>query len=394
MGTLTYTLVLLGLLPAIREQQANKREDKAAEAVRLPIEAALDGRIWVEARVNGSEPLLFLLDTASNLTMIDRSRAEALGLAGEGREAWDTPGAEPLRFSRVPRVTLELGGLRTEEHDVAITPLKMWAPRPPGGLIGAPFLNRFVVEIDMDAGSLVLHDPKTFRYRGAGRVVPMTLREELPSVPVRVRTSGGAAEGLFHVDTGASLALLLYRHFVDQHRLFRPDESREMQGRSLGGATREARTRADFTLGRDRYREAIVHYWVVDRGSAATGADAGILGMDVLRRYHTILDYAGKRMILEPGELHGVPWDYEYSGMKVKRDGRSIVVDTVDPKSQAGDAGLQVGDRILASDGRGLAGPDLTAFRRSLRQDGRTHLLRIGRGDQVLDLQLKMLDIR
>ncbi len=281
-----------------------------------------------------------------------------------------------------------------EEHDIAIAPLKMWAPRPPGGLIGAPFLNRFVVEIDMDAGILVLHDPKTFRYRGAGRVLPMRLSEGLPSVRVRVRTSSGAAEGQFHVDTGASLALLLYRHFVDQHRLFRADESREIQGRSLGGATREVRTRADFTLGRETYREAIVHYWVVDRGSAANGPDAGIIGMDALRRYHTFLDYAGKRIIFERGELYGVPWDYEYSGMRVKRDGTSIVVDTVDPKSQAGDAGLRAGDRILASDGRDLTGLDLPAFRRSLRQDGRTHSLRISRSDQVLDVQLKMLDIR
>lgn len=262
------------------------------------------GRIMVPVRVNGSEPLSFLLDTGYSLTMISPRHAEALGLKRTG--AITIAGIAGNEETDVfTGAKLDLGRATYQPRRVAALP-PGGDSRRRDGVLGSGFFRQFVVEIDLETRKLTLHSPDKFTYAGTGEVCPLSFRNTTPIIEAAVQTPGGSlVKANFEIDTGCTGGLCLGRDFVDQHKLIESDDSTRSSARQgVGG---DARTKVgrlpQLRLGRQVVAKPTANFFL--EGSPVDAGLAGHIGMEVLRQFKVIFDYSRRQMILEPIPAEG-----------------------------------------------------------------------------------------
>src|SRR5437016_8843235 len=163
-------------------------------ALRIPFELT-SNVIFLQVRVNGSEPLWFVLDTGAAGTVLDASRAKMLGLKVSGGGNIEGAGENTAAAGMAKDVPFNLTGLDFQAREIAVLPLSNlnhYVGRVVDGILGHNFFSRFVVEIDYAARTLNVYDPKTFQYSGTGDSIPLELKDNAPSVRARLTLPGRA----------------------------------------------------------------------------------------------------------------------------------------------------------------------------------------------------------
>src|SRR5712692_1425789 len=180
--------------------------------------------IFVQAQINGSQPLWLLVDSAAGFPWIlDSQRASQLRLPLAGKAAgWGT-GEDPFALAFADGTSVNLGGCELNNQTVAATSLnslQRYAGRQLDGILGYELFNQYVVEIDYTSGTINLYDPAGYEYSGPGQSVPVELENNHFLARVRITLWGETVEGKFLVDTGAGqIAAALTRPFVDSNKL-------------------------------------------------------------------------------------------------------------------------------------------------------------------------------
>jgi hypothetical protein len=136
---------------------------EAGPPTAVPIRLTENGRILVEASVDGAPPVTMMVDTGSPIVVIDRILADGLKLPGMGqgsiaaergpvdvswvlayRLAAGNVATPPLEAAAVSSTSDLLADLSSEAHE------RVW------GLLGGSFLSRFAVTIDYPGKRLLL----------------------------------------------------------------------------------------------------------------------------------------------------------------------------------------------------------------------------------------------
>lgn len=399
-------LVVLALVPGVfthPQQVPAPVKSPAKSLVTIPADVTSYGGIFLRARVNNSQPLWFVLDSGSiSPFVIDTRRARVLGLKLQGyltREGGAGPGAYEVALTS--GVSINLSGLKFVDQTAAVIAfdsLEAQAGRPLDGLVGIDLFTRYVVEIDYRGNKVSLYDPQTYSYSGAGESIPLTLRDGHFFVPAKIEMPGRPRlDGQFLIDTGGGLVTaVLTTPFAQSNSLPAPTQ-RAISDRSLsglGGETRLLVSRAtSFTLGNLSVREPII-YVSQDRGGALASSDfAGLIGSEILRRFKVVFDYARGRLILEPNALYAEPVEYDMSGISLRAYGddfRTFRVYQVLEDSPAAEAGLHVGDVLVAIDGVAASRFTLDEINQMLKQQGREYKLSFKRAGGALSVKIKM----
>jgi hypothetical protein len=147
----------------------------SAADVALPFELAT-GHIILQASVNDSPPLSFILDTGDKYGIIDLDRAKALNLALGRSIAVHGVGPQTTPGAFVKDATFRAAGLPGFSQPITIAmPLAGISAKighAVDGIIGADFISEFVVELDYAGSRMVLHQPSAFSYTGPGVTLP------------------------------------------------------------------------------------------------------------------------------------------------------------------------------------------------------------------------------
>jgi hypothetical protein len=172
------------------------------------------------------------------------------------------------------------------------------------GIVGYEIFNLFVVEIAYATGLITLHDRATFKYRGAGSVVPIDLEDNRWYATATVLLdSGEPFSGKFLVDTGAGqIAAALTRPFVDGHGLLRLSASsvRSRVHHALGGVTRSfVKNARVFRIGAARMTNVAVDLSRDATGLLASSHYDGVIGGYLLREFTIIFDPFRHQMVFE-----------------------------------------------------------------------------------------------
>lgn len=346
------------------------------------------GAIYVPALVNGDSAWL-MFDTGLSHSGLDRDWARSVG----AMPATDTSATAVVG-------SLRLGDLKLDNYRAALYPLgglSEASGRLQQGLLGHDVLHRFAVEIDYPTRRVRLFDATSYRYQGPGAAVPFTPDADLPLLRAKIKVRGRRAiPARLLLDTGASgLCLILTAPFVEQHGLASVAPAIEAPiGTGLVGELHGTIVRLqELELGRLRVASPTTGLGGEYKGFLGRTDIDGVIGNAVFEGSRLIVDYARRRVIIEPRVAAGSLCDYDMSGLRLVARGpglRRVLVDYVVPKSPSSDVGIKAGDELLVIDGHGVADADLSDVRRMLRVEGAMHHLILRRDADTIRVALRL----
>ena len=348
----------------------------------------------------GDRPLDFILDTGAGATFFDLHTAERFGInlgpsfVGRGAGAGTIAGAQ-LSDARV-----RLAGSPLVQPVPSALDLSRLPPREGhrvDGILGYDFIKRFVVAIDYVKQELRLYDAASFKYEGSGTSIPVTFSANHPHVDAEVGLSDGTTlKGRMVVDVGAAGSLSLTKPFVEENHLrdrVGPTIHRRAGGGVGGAVMADVGRVASLKLGAVEVARPVTSLVGDSAGVMSGNAEwVGNIGGDILRRFTVFLDYAHRRMILEPHPGVEEPFEADMSGLGLIMDDSltTAAVDYVVPGMAATDAGLVAGDTLVSIDGKPANAAAIRELRKRFRRDGERVVLTVRRGGEVKTVTLVM----
>ena len=253
-------------------------------------------QVMLPASVNGSDRLIFMLDTGFSMTMIRPDLAGALNLRRVG-EITVVGIAGEDKASTFEGAIFDIGGARYSTRRLgAMQPTR----RRRDGIIGSGLFRQYVVAIDARARTLSLFYPSNFTYCGRGEVVPLKFRRSTPIISASVNIPGREPiPGEFEIDTGCDSAVCLGHEFTSTHRLLPSADTHAGTKYGVGGGARtQSGHLPELQIGKLKIVKPETDFFI--EGSPVDRGLAGHIGMEALRQFHVIFDYSRKQMILEP----------------------------------------------------------------------------------------------
>lgn len=344
----------------------------------LPFEYFGGTRIFVRATVNG-RPVLAMLDSGASSTVLDRRFASRLGLSQAGDLTGQGAGGS-TQYSVVKGLEVQLGDLGWNGGDAVAIDLSAVEKQVDHALpivLGGELFRDAVVEIDFKRRRIAFHKPSSFRAAPNAHAVALTPAGENQAISVLVE--GRPAKLLF--DLGNAGAVDLFPRFWEQPGFVGNRRTSTTFAGGVGGMSVQKVTMLrTIALGGATFKE--VPSRLEDRQSslaARSGDLDGNIGMGVLSRFHLVVDFPHHRVLFEPPVDVDTPFRVNHAGLTLQPGSMGSKVLYVAPKSPAAIAGINVGNVIVAVDGRSAAGRDGTW------QDGpigRTVRLRLADGQE------------
>jgi hypothetical protein len=259
------------------------------------------------------------------------------------------------------------------------------------GIIGGEFIRQFVIDVDYQARTLTLHDPKTYHYAGTGQILPLDFTGDNHPVVTATVTPAGASplERRFVLDLGSGGSLILHSPFVAEQHLLAPGTPtvRAIGSAGAGGRTTGQIGRVDtLQMGSLTLKNVLTMFSEDQAGAMANPALAGNIGAQIANRFRIVLDYSRKQLILEPSAAFGDPFDRAFSGVALRADGpgyHTFHVREILEQSPATEADIHEGDVITAINGTPASGLTLSGIN-ELFEKPVTYVLTIQRGGQTL----------
>ena len=278
---------------------------------------AFDGRPILKVRINGQkEPLRFVLDTGSGMSVISEKTASKLGLniIARGGMARAVGGAGKFEIVYGFLSSLEVGEVRVENVPVYIRHF-FDDKVPVDGYLGLAVITRFLASVDYGDRTFKLVRPKQtdnldLLQKTVGNLKPPVT--DFVEIPVRTTSSGFLSgevrlDGIvkpqnFIIDTGASISVVSEKlaaleelaEFMTPHR---------MRVFGAAGVTDDVKTmllpRVMLgTLIREQINAAVLDLESVNETTGFT--QAGILGGNFLRHFRVSFDFRRGVIRLEP----------------------------------------------------------------------------------------------
>lgn len=382
----------------VRQPLKNVQFVNGHSALNIPFEL-IANVIVLKVRVNNSKPLKFMFDTGASFSLLSTRSAAALNLKPVG-SAKATGVGGSVEGSLADGVSLSVAGATVRHQRLALIPLEVpfCEAKDIVGIIGYEFIKEFVVEINYEAQTISLFEPASFQYRGHGEAFPLIIKGT-PRFHARIALPGKPQiEGLFEIDTGSDGVLTLNSPFVKRQNLLSALTSQVANSdRGLGGESQRVDARlASLQLGRFKFNAPIVGFSTAaeGQGSMAVEDNDGPLGNEIMRRFKVTIDDSRRLMMLEPNAHFSEPFESNMSGIEIESEGkdcRVFKVIGITEKSPAAEAGILVGDEIVAIDGKPANQFTSTQIEKLWTQDGAERSLTLRRNgkEQVMKIKLR-----
>jgi hypothetical protein len=266
---------------------------------RLSIARAISGHVLTKASIDGGEAGWFILDTgAGGSTLIDETFGKNIDASPLGSiPAVGVLGKMRMTVRRARSLTI--GPLTIERPFLLEQDLSFLSPihdEPIVGILGYDVLARCVVEIDLGEDAFLFHDPRRFASATASAWAwqPLVLSYRIPVVPGSYE---GGRQGFFRIDVGAAGPgfgnVAFHSPAVEREQLLR---NRKAQEADLGGNPIAIGTLEYFELAGCRFDRPTVVFAKGESGPLSDEWTDGNIGVDFLKPFRLILDYANTRM--------------------------------------------------------------------------------------------------
>ena len=315
---------ILGLIAFLRYlgKQGSLYVPAGESRASIPFEAT-DNRPILQVRVNGSkEPLRFVLDTGSGMSVISEETAKRLNIrpVARGGLARAVGGGGKFEIVYGYLSSLELGEVKVQSVPVYIR--KFFDTNiPVDGYLGLSVISKYLAAIDYGTRQMSLVrqnqsdqlEPWTVkRPEGILSLAPLSTTDGSVEVPLRSTSSGflsgevtldGFDKSLnFIVDTAASITVISEKLSQEEHLLDLLQPSK-MRVYGAAGVTEDVKLlqlpRLSLGLSKlEKINAAVLDMEPVNETAGFT--QSGILGGNFLRHFRIYFDFARGTMRLEP----------------------------------------------------------------------------------------------
>lgn len=380
--------------------KSQQREQEMPAGKRTVIPFKLVGnKIYLSVSVNGRKPSSFVLDTGAPCWVIDADHARTLKLPLNDEmeiQAMGAAGSATSTIYQLSDLTMGLAEYQLQRQTAITLPMpnvKLGYPHIQG-IVGGDFIGRFVIEFDFINEIMTLHDPASYEYQGDGALIPIQLNGGHPYMQVQVTPfEQSPIQANFALDTGANTTVAFNTPFVNKHQLLNSSQKRirSILGYGVGGPVLGHVSRIQTCqLGPIEIENPTATFANTKQGAHAMTEFAGVIGMEIMRRFHMVLDYPGKRIILEKNVNFDTPYEHDMSGMMLSCPGDTFHVDMAVDGGPAVAAGLRQGDLITHVNGRSVQSINLSNLRSSFKEAGKTFQFIIQRKDETIEAILTL----
>jgi predicted aspartyl protease len=359
-------------------------------------QSRLDRRVvTVPVEINNI-PATFLVDTGAERTVVDSAFARQLGLKLseavllQGDYSTNEGNAVTAKQVRIGRKLWSDVPLATQD----LSALSRMLAAPISGVLGTDLLESVIVRISYASGTaqVVAAIPRP------ASLMPLKKVRKVYFVPVKI----GPSTFEMLLDTGTNMTALSSHAWQTLLSSWKPTsllEGLQSSGGPPGSliacvpALQLGGIEVKETVLRDHPLRVIMTYRA---GIFADPAFAGILGGDILERFEVTLDLQHDSMYLKPDRTFQ-PDAYEFVTIGIqffKSSADAFSVEAVWKHSPAEEAGVVVGDRIVAVNGHSAADLDLQAFVDQLHGPAGTPIvidIERAAGKIVLNLETRQL---
>jgi predicted aspartyl protease len=327
-------------------------------------QSRLDRRVvTVPVEINNI-PATFLVDTGAERTVVDSAFARQLGLKLseavllQGDYSTNEGNAVTAKQVRIGRKLWSDVPLATQD----LSALSRMLAAPISGVLGTDLLESVIVRISYASGTaqVVAAIPRP------ASLMPLKKVRKVYFVPVKI----GPSTFEMLLDTGTNMTALSSHAWQTLLSSWKPTSLLEGLQSSGGPPGSLIACVPALQLGGIEVKETVLRdhpLRVIMTSRAGIFADpafAGILGGDILERFEVTLDLQHDSMYLKPDRTFQ-PDAYEFVTIGIqffKSSADAFSVEAVWKHSPAEEAGVVVGDRIVAVNGYSAADLDLQAF--------------------------------
>ena len=351
-ASVSVAFALIFLIPAPTRAQTAPPSSLGITAYNGAVPFRLEnGLLYLAGSFGNSPQLSFVVDTGATAASLDPDVAHAAGY---------TAGAS-TQFSVARRTFPQ------QSFSLASTAyITGLSGHPTAGVVGQPQLLRYSLAVDFDRKQAALLSPEICPSSAAR--LPLFNAAGLPFVEGSISLAGGgAATGLFLVDTGQpGPGIVLAAAFFAAHPGLATGPKLERPATKNTAAMTLVRLQ-DLRLG-----PLTLHAPIAEVESAGPGVSnprlAGVLGLEALSRFNFVLNQRYASLYIEPNQRTHAPFESDMSGLVLTATAdHRLAVAAVMPGSPASDAGVQAGDLLIRMEDKSLVAANLGSVTAALR---------------------------
>ena len=346
--------------------------------------------VIVKLNINGKGPFNFILDSGVGLmvitdpTLLDTlnlSGGRTINLAGMGKgkecEAYLVSGLN-VEMNSISSVNVGAAVFKKDQFG-----LSNYAGVLVHGLLGYEFFNKLVVKIDFNDSTLTAFKPGVFKPNKKYSKLSISIRDNKPYLSSTIQFCDYTRRSCrLIVDIGAGHPLSLEHDDISHWPVDRAIKAN--LGMGLTGPINGEISRVScLLLGKYKLSNVLSSFPEAIADSKKYTPRDGNLGLEVLKRFNVIFDYADSALYLKPGTSLKEPFERDMSGLEYYAQGdelKRVIIDRVEPGSAGDLIGLQKDDELVAVNFKPVASmslEDLDGIFKS--RDGRGLVLEIFR---------------
>ncbi len=276
----------------------------------IPFSIAEDSRIYVTARVNGSDSLNFLVDTGASSIVLNANSPKLKDFIHDGETTHNlgSTGENDITYSNDNSVYI--GTIHYDKAGCAHIP---YPPEYWDGVFGLNGLAAFNIEINYDDFKIYCYAKEPLAIDSIKRCVsfPFTYKYDVPFIERPVRINGTLYNLTLEVDTGSDRVIDLNTPFVNKHNLLGTQKPFAISRiASSDGGSGE--------LKNVFFDEVIIGPYIMPKVAGAfstltVGMQSkedidGMIGNNFLKRFNMLIDFKSNTLYLQPNNLYYTPF--------------------------------------------------------------------------------------
>ncbi len=203
------------------------------------------------------------------------------------------------------------------------------------GIIGSEIFKDLVIEVNYNTKKIIFNKPESYQYKKCKKceTFPLSFYHQKPYIQGSITTFSEIEYPVkLLIDSGGGDSLWLFGKSIDGYKI--PNKNfTDLLGRGLSGDIFGKKSKLkSFNIGTFEFNNFIIAHpdSTATIGSNFSSKRNGLMGAEILKRFHVIYDYPHKKITFKKNKrFYGNHFPYNKSGMEIVYYGKVLVRERV-----------------------------------------------------------------